>query len=31
LGLQVRAYFPSSIQGGDGNQEFFIHSIRAQE
>ena len=31
LGLQVRAYFASSIQGGDGNQEFFIHSIRAQE
>ena len=31
LGLQVQAYFPSSIQGGDGNQEFFIHSIRAQE
>ncbi|MEO8546552.1 MAG: TlyA family RNA methyltransferase [Burkholderiaceae bacterium] len=31
LGLQVQSYFPSSIQGGDGNQEFFIHSIRAQE
>jgi 23S rRNA (cytidine1920-2'-O)/16S rRNA (cytidine1409-2'-O)-methyltransferase len=31
LGLQVQAYFASSIQGGDGNQEFFIHSIRAQE
>ena len=30
-GLQVLAYFASSIQGGDGNQEFFIHSIRAQE
>ncbi len=31
LGLQVQAYFASSIQGGDGNQEFFIHSIRTQE
>ena len=31
LGLQVRAYFASSIQGGDGNQEFFIHSFRTQE
>jgi 23S rRNA (cytidine1920-2'-O)/16S rRNA (cytidine1409-2'-O)-methyltransferase len=24
-------YFASSISGGDGNQEFFIHSTRAQE
>ncbi len=31
LGLRVADYFPSSIQGGDGNQEFFIHSTRAQE
>ena len=31
LGLKVQAYFASSIQGCDGNQEFFIHSIRAQE
>lgn len=31
LGLQVQGYFASSIQGGDGNQEFFIHSIRSQE
>jgi 23S rRNA (cytidine1920-2'-O)/16S rRNA (cytidine1409-2'-O)-methyltransferase len=31
LGLQVQAYFASSIQGGDGNQEYFIHSNRAQE
>lgn len=31
LGLKVQAYCASSIQGGDGNQEFFIHSIRAQE
>ena len=30
-GLQVLAYFASSIQGGDGNQEFFIHSKRVQE
>ena len=31
LGLCVVDYFSSSIQGGDGNQEFFIHSTRAQE
>ncbi len=31
LGLRVLAYFASSIHGGDGNQEFFIHSIRSQE
>jgi len=31
LGLRVEAYFVSSIHGGDGNQEFFIHSIRSQE
>lgn len=28
LGLRVRAFFESSIQGGDGNREFFIYSIR---
>lgn len=28
LGLVVQAYFESSIQGGDGNREFFIYSIR---
>lgn len=27
LGLQVQAFFPSSIDGGDGNREFFVHSI----
>lgn len=26
LGLRVEDYFASSIHGGDGNQEFFIHS-----
>ena len=26
LGLNVLAYFESSIQGGDGNREFFIYS-----
>lgn len=31
LGLRVEDYFASSIPGGDGNQEFFIHSTRAQE
>jgi len=31
LGLRVQDYFASSIPGGDGNQEFFIHSTRAQE
>lgn len=31
LGLAVADYFASSIHGGDGNQEFFIHSTRAQE
>ena len=31
LDLWVEAYFVSSIQGGDGNREFFIHSIRSQE
>jgi len=30
-GLRVEDYFASSIRGGDGNQEFFIHSTRAQE
>ena len=28
LGLTVKAYFESSIQGGDGNREFFIYSVR---
>lgn len=31
LGLEVADYFASVIHGGDGNQEFFIHSTRAQE
>ncbi len=28
LGLTVKAYFESLIQGGDGNREFFIYSVR---
>ena len=31
LGWTVRAYFASSIDGGDGNREFFVHSIRPAE
>ena len=31
LGLEVVDYFVSPIHGGDGNQEFFIHSKHAQE
>lgn len=31
LGLRVQAYFASSIDGGDGNREFFVHSIRHTE
>ena len=25
LGCEVLSYFPSSIEGGDGNKEFFVH------
>ncbi len=28
VGLQVQAYFDSPIAGGDGNQEFFVYSLR---
>jgi 23S rRNA (cytidine1920-2'-O)/16S rRNA (cytidine1409-2'-O)-methyltransferase len=28
LGLQVKAWFESSITGTDGNREFFVHAIR---
>lgn len=28
LGLRVSGYFESSLQGGDGNREFFIYSVR---
>ncbi|MEO6626635.1 MAG: TlyA family RNA methyltransferase, partial [Burkholderiaceae bacterium] len=31
LGLAVQAYFQSAIDGGDGNREFFVHSIRQLE
>ena len=26
LGLQVRGWYPSAIEGGDGNREFFVHA-----
>ena len=29
LGLEVRAWIDSPIQGGDGNREFFVHARRA--
>ncbi len=29
LGLDVRAWFDSPIEGGDGNREFFIHAVHA--
>jgi 23S rRNA (cytidine1920-2'-O)/16S rRNA (cytidine1409-2'-O)-methyltransferase len=29
LGLEVRGWFPSAIDGGDGNREFFVHAIPA--
>jgi 23S rRNA (cytidine1920-2'-O)/16S rRNA (cytidine1409-2'-O)-methyltransferase len=29
LGLEVRGWFPSAIDGGDGNREFFVHAIAA--
>lgn len=31
LGLRMQDYFASPIDGGDGNQEFFIHSMRELE
>ena len=27
-GLSVRDWFASTIEGGDGNREFFVHAIR---
>jgi 23S rRNA (cytidine1920-2'-O)/16S rRNA (cytidine1409-2'-O)-methyltransferase len=27
LGWQVKQYLPSSIKGGDGNREFFLHAV----
>ena len=29
LGMDVKAWMPSPIEGGDGNREFFIHAVRA--
>lgn len=28
LGLDVKAWLPSPIEGGDGNREFFIHAVK---
>jgi 23S rRNA (cytidine1920-2'-O)/16S rRNA (cytidine1409-2'-O)-methyltransferase len=28
-GLQVRKYFDSPIEGGDGNREFFVHAVHS--
>ncbi|MFM9879073.1 MAG: TlyA family RNA methyltransferase, partial [Burkholderiaceae bacterium] len=28
LGLQVKHWLPSPIEGGDGNREFFIHAFK---
>jgi len=30
LGLTVRAWFASPINGGDGNREFFIHAVKGE-
>ena len=30
LAFAVRGYFPSRIDGGDGNREFFVHAIAAR-
>jgi 23S rRNA (cytidine1920-2'-O)/16S rRNA (cytidine1409-2'-O)-methyltransferase len=27
-GVQVKSYFESSISGGDGNREFFVHAVK---
>ena len=31
LGLRVQAFFPSPIEGGDGNREFFVYSTLQPE
>ena len=31
LGMTVKAWLPSSIEGGDGNREFFIHAIKGHD
>ncbi len=30
LGMTVKAWLPSPIEGGDGNREFFIHAVKGQ-
>ncbi|WP_314324838.1 TlyA family RNA methyltransferase [Comamonas aquatica] len=30
LGLEVKAWMDSAIEGGDGNREFFIHAVQGQ-
>ncbi len=30
LGLEVKAWMESAIEGGDGNREFFIHAVQGQ-
>jgi 23S rRNA (cytidine1920-2'-O)/16S rRNA (cytidine1409-2'-O)-methyltransferase len=29
LGLQVRGWYPSAVEGGDGNREFFVYATKA--
>jgi 23S rRNA (cytidine1920-2'-O)/16S rRNA (cytidine1409-2'-O)-methyltransferase len=29
-GFSVKNYFESSISGGDGNREFFVHAVKEQ-
>ncbi|MGH6640413.1 MAG: TlyA family RNA methyltransferase, partial [Polaromonas sp.] len=31
LGLDVKAWLASPIEGGDGNREFFIHAIKGHD
>lgn len=31
LGMTVKAWLPSTIEGGDGNREFFIHAIKGHD
>ena len=31
LGLEVKAWMDSAIEGGDGNREFFVHAVQGAE
>ena len=31
LGMTVKAWLPSPIEGGDGNREFFIHAVKGHD